>query len=116
MRDRNPFTRTQRPSPSKNAKPMGALASMESSSASVSRSPSRCTSSLLTMMLKLVVSSPASFEVVIGKGNVPARSVPSLKSCVASRRWRSGLVMVVVIRNSGTRFASSANTPYVSEI
>jgi hypothetical protein len=87
------FTRTNRQRRSKNANPMGALASMESSSESVSLSPDRCSASEATMRLNASIRSPISLCTETGSGKLPSSSVEFISARVPWRRMASGRVM-----------------------
>ena len=84
------FTRTNRQRRSKNARPMGALASMESSSDSVSFKPERCSAMEATMRLNASTRSPISLCTVTGSGNLPLSSGDSISARVPRCRIASG--------------------------
>ena len=83
------LTRTKRQRRSKKARPMGALASMESSSESVSFSPARCSASEATMRLNASIRSPISLCTATGRGKLRAvfgRGHQRLRAAVQNRQ------------------------------
>ena len=69
---------------------MGALASIESSSESVSFNPERCSSIEATMRLNASIKSPNSFCTVTGKGKSPLLSGDRISARVPRCRTANG--------------------------